>query len=525
MGRALKELAPGSEYPRYMHIAPSNRAAARLRRVVVVVAVAMIVSTVGWLPAADGDSIPGTVAREVAVPLDALAKAPGRNGPQMSSAGILRSGAPAVTSPVTVCAPIQFTAVGLAWNQTSGADIQAVMKSGDRAGDMGPGTDVDSDGGEGPDVTSPEYHAARRSTALLWTGEARCIEFSLELPENVSMSGLRAVFINTSGTADGDPEATAGTFDGLFGTTPASAMTNRPALVSRDQWGADESLRNCDPYYAPKLKMAFVHHTAGSNDYSRDQSDDIVRSIYWYHTQVKGWCDIAYNFLVDRFGTVYVGRAGGSRQPTVPGATQGFNMGSTAVAAMGNFMDVAPSGATVSSIKRVLAWRLDIAHLPATGWARMVSSGGPNTRYSEGTEVWLRLISGHRRTGYTDCPGDRLNALLPEMRQVVGALGTPKILRPSQSANSITPGIHDVRVTAKASEALAWKVLIRDVNGKVVRRFLRRGVELEVTWDGRDELGMPVLPGDYTVTITGTNATGSPARRALLQVTVEPSAP
>jgi hypothetical protein len=412
--------------------------------------------------------------------------------------------------------------VGLAWDQRAGGDIHASIKSGTRPGEVGKATEVGSDAGEGPDVASPEYHPERRSTSLLWTGEADCIEFSLELPRDVSMSGLRAVFINTSGTASGDSQATADTFDGLLGPAPASAMTTRPGFVSRKAWGADESLRNCDPYYAPKLKMAFVHHTAGSNDYSSSQSDDIVRSIYWYHTEVNGWCDIAYNFLVDRYGTLYIGRAGGTRVPTVPGATQGFNTGSTAVAAMGNFMDVAPTRATVRSIKRVLAWRLDVAHLPATGWARMVSGGGPNTRYPEGTEVWLKLISGHRRTGYTDCPGDHLNDLLWGIRRDVAARGTPKILRPSQSAKSVTPGAGAVEVTATGSEALKWQVDIKDAYGNVVRRFRARGEQLSLSWDGTDELGAPALPGDYRVVIKGADGDGEPARRAVLWVRVKP---
>ena len=496
----------------------------RRRGVAFVLAAALAMSSMGWLPGARGNPTPPTVSRVIEIQPGSLV-AEARGALSLSNRERIRSNGPARTTPSTVCAPIQFTAVGLEWRQTAGGTIHAAIKSGGSRGQLGSSTVVDSDGGEGPDVGSPEYHPEHRSTALLWTGGARCIEFSLKLPDGVSMSGLRAVFINTSGTAEGGGAADAGAalspLESLFGASPANAMTTRPRLVARAEWGADESLRNCDPAYAPRLKMAFVHHTAGSNDYSRSESDDIVRSIYWYHTQVKGWCDIAYNFLVDRYGTVFVGRYGGEKRPTIPAATQGFNTGSTAIAAMGNYMDARPASATVDAIERVLAWRLDVAHLPASRWARMTSAGGPNTRYSKGTKVWLKLISGHRATGYTDCPGDHLNRLLPEIRRATSALGRPKILRPRRSTSSITFGGADkVRFTARASNTLAWTLDIRSSGGVVVRRYARIGAELDVRWDGTDDLGLPVPPGEYAVVIRGSTATGATARRARLRVEV-----
>lgn len=63
--------------------------------------------------------------------------------------------------------------------------------------------------------------------------------------------------------------------------------------------------------YDNGIHAAIIHHTAGSNDYSPEDSAEIVRAIYAYHTQTLGWCDIAYNALVDKYGQVFEGRAGG----------------------------------------------------------------------------------------------------------------------------------------------------------------------------------------------------------------------
>ena len=86
-----------------------------------------------------------------------------------------------------------------------------------------------------------------------------------------------------------------------------------------------------------EVHAGFVHHTVNANDYTRAQVPGILRSIYAYHTKSRGWSDIGYNFLVDRFGRIWEGRYGGVDRPVVGAHTLGYNDNAFAMSAIGNF--------------------------------------------------------------------------------------------------------------------------------------------------------------------------------------------
>ena len=141
------------------------------------------------------------------------------------------------------------------------------------------------------------------------------------------------------------------------------AVAGSPAIVPRSAWGADESIRRNAPGYAPAVRFAIVHHTAGPNDYSPSQAAAIMRGIEIYHVKSNGWNDIGYNFLVDRYGTVYEGRYGGIDRNVIGAHALGFNTGSVGVALIGSFGSSAPPAAALRSLEKLLAWRLDLAHV------------------------------------------------------------------------------------------------------------------------------------------------------------------
>jgi uncharacterized protein with LGFP repeats len=148
-----------------------------------------------------------------------------------------------------------------------------------------------------------------------------------------------------------------------------------------------------------------------------------VRGIYYYHTKVNGWRDIGYNFLIDRFGTIYEGRYGGVAKAVVGAQVLGFNSMSTGVALIGTFDSVAPSRAALSSLKRLLAWKLDLSHLNPVGTARVRCS--TTEMYKAGEWVKVPVIVGHRQVNYTDCPGTVLFGLLPGIRTAVHGTAHP----------------------------------------------------------------------------------------------------
>ena len=115
-----------------------------------------------------------------------------------------------------------------------------------------------------------------------------------------------------------------------------AAAPDQPPIVTRAGWGAVESMKRAEPHYAAAVHMVFIHHTDTPNGYAPDDVPAIIRSIYTYHVRSNGWNDIGYNFLVDAYGRIFEGRAGGIDKPVIGAHTGGFNTGSVGIAVIGN---------------------------------------------------------------------------------------------------------------------------------------------------------------------------------------------
>ena len=185
----------------------------------------------------------------------------------------------------------------------------------------------------------------------------------------------------------------------------ATTFTPKPMIYSRAQWGADESKRDGSPSYF-EVHGGFVHHTVNANDYKRKDVPAIIRSIYAYHTQSRGWSDIGYNFLVDRFGRIWEGRYGGVDRAVVGAHTLNYNSYSFAMSAIGNFELVQPSAKIIQAYAALMAWKLSLHGVSAASTVQRI-----------GTKDF-QAINGHRDAASTACPGKYLYAQIPEIRRL-----------------------------------------------------------------------------------------------------------
>ncbi|QEU93956.1 peptidoglycan recognition protein family protein [Streptomyces kanamyceticus] len=188
----------------------------------------------------------------------------------------------------------------------------------------------------------------------------------------------------------------------------------RPRIITRKGWGADEKLREKDFAYTRTVKAAFVHHSASGNNYSCSQAGSVLRSIYRFHVKSSGWRDFGYNFAVDKCGNIYEGRAGGVAKPVLGAHTLGFNTDSMGIAVLGTYSSSNPPKAAVNAVARLTAWKLGLYGANPRGSTYLKSGGG--NLYKKGSNVRLRVISGHRDGFATECPGSRLYKKLGKAR-------------------------------------------------------------------------------------------------------------
>ncbi|MGW0731179.1 FG-GAP-like repeat-containing protein [Streptomyces sp. NPDC002851] len=199
--------------------------------------------------------------------------------------------------------------------------------------------------------------------------------------------------------------------------TPPPSTVNQPPIVSRTTWGADETKVADPPAYLDKIDAAFVHHTTDANGYTCADTPKILRAIFTYHVESNGWNDIGYNFLVDKCGKVYEGRAGGVDLPVMGAHTYGFNTYSTGISVIGNYATDGKATAPIqNAVARIAAYKLGQYGVDPTGKVTL-TAGGDTGVWNKGDQATLNTISGHRDGYATECPGDDLYSKLADIRR------------------------------------------------------------------------------------------------------------
>jgi 5-hydroxyisourate hydrolase-like protein (transthyretin family) len=350
-----------------------------------------------------------------------------------------------------IAAPRQFALVGIEWSGPRNARIELrTRRSGAEAWSAWA---VASVLGHGPDRTHESGRATERAGLFgepIWSGSADYVQ----LRSSHAVTGLRLHFV---AARPAPPPAHAAQAMPMAQPILA-AGPGQPQIIARSAWAQGHAPPSHVPVYGT-VKLAFIHHSDGTNGYSAGEVPSILQSIFDYHVYVRGFWDIAYNFAVDAYGRIWEARAGGVDLPVVGAHAGGYNQESTGMVVLGTFNDVVPSPAAIGALERLLAWKLSLHGVPALG--RVTVEVAPYdafyTPFAPGAHVSLPRIAGHRDGDTTDCPGNAFYGRLPSIRPpVAGLAGKPAratISAPATPVNSGTSIAVSGRLTDLSSGA------------------------------------------------------------------------
>jgi uncharacterized protein with LGFP repeats len=358
------------------------------------IATLALAGTLTVVPAPLGQAAPSQPTTTV-TDLPVQAAAPAKKNRQRLATADSDSKGPQVIAALPANATKRFSTLGVTWAASPEPDPVVEVRV--KQGTWGDWQQLEPEEAAGSD---------REGTAPVHVGEAPGVAVRLLAADSGSTaapSDVRLSLIDSPVVAADQAPATLSTT-----ATAVPGMAPRPAIVSRAGWGADESLRCKTPKINPTIRAAIVHHTAGTNSYSSSQSASIIRGIYAYHVKSLGWCDIGYNFLVDRYGKIFEGRAGGTNVP-VHGAHAGsWNTDTVGVSFMGNFETAEPPAVMLEAGAKVIAWKLGGHYRDPLGTVTLAGKR-------------INVISGHGDVMATACPGKNVRSKMAALRSNVAA--------------------------------------------------------------------------------------------------------
>ncbi len=405
-----------------------------------------------------------------------------------------------------------FGAVGITWGQGQNlAEDEITLKVRTRTGAKWSGwSELEYHDEHAPDAGSADASTARPGTEPLFVGEVDDVQVSVDtegatLPRDLSLSvvapGESASEEQQTPALAGDAVTSGAAQSDREGDAVLQAAQRRtaaqPTIFSRAQWGADESIRNKKSLSYGTISAGFVHHTVNANEYTEDQVPGIIRSIYAYHVKSRGWSDIGYNFLVDRFGRIWEGRYGGIDKPVIGAHTLNYNQYSFAMSAIGNFETAQPTDVMLRAYGQLFAWKLSLHGVDPASTSQRV---GRST---------FQAINGHRDAGSTACPGKHLYAQLPAIRTYAseGAGTAPPQPVTVSSANlqsNLAGSAYPDLVVRRASDG---RGLVVPTEG--LTAFSSKKIAHKRGWSKRSNIvATPDVTGDGVVDLLATDSKG-----------------
>jgi len=383
-----------------------------------------------------------------------------------------------------------------------------------------------------PDAgTADAARAVRGGTDPVSIGNADAVQLAFTATPQGGPKGLSLALIGSAEKPLSDGFTGSSALDSSTGGEPAiqtaafsTALVQAvaaPTVITRAQWGAPAQA--CTPDVASNLVGAVVHHTADPNTYTTTaQARQQIRNDAVYHITGRGWCDIGYNFIVDKWGNIYEGRANSLTQAVVGAHAGGFNTGTVGVAMLGTF-NTAPPAAMQQGVARIIGWRLGTYGVDPLG--RMIyhtGDGGLGVKYRN-QNVALPRVFGHRDVWWTACPGNGGYSALPYIRVRASQLLGPNRLSPFGHVDSVATGPRTIT-------AAGWAI-DPDSTGPILVQMYIDGHANALTWANRARpdvgavyptagplhgfaLTMPTTPGGHTVCLYAIN-TGPGTSRPL----------
>ncbi len=329
------------------------------------------------------------------------------------------------------------------------------------------------------------FEDGRPGTTPLWT-EAPADGIAVDVQAaSGALAGVKVTTIDP-GKAEVVTPITSAVYDPAAGSVTSAAATTdgtpsvvpMPTIITRAQWKAGAGTKCDTPTTRPKALGVVIHHTAGSNTYAKADAAALVRSYQTYHVKGHGWCDIGYNFLVDRFGQIFEGRKGGLKNQVraAHSGVDAVNQWATGVSMMGNFEKVAPSEALKTAVVKLVGWRLKYF------------GANPKGTYTTGGRKY-QVINGHRDVKSTACPGkyayswinavgglrDRVATYVSKAKSAAGAPSAPTAVKyAAPKGVKVTVSTTSAKVSWSAvAGAPGYRVLVSPTGSSTNAKYYR----------------------------------------------------